>query len=115
MNTRVNIILKKNQVALVEYRTDKLKRVSVPVSVIQNGMVDLDILEMGIPYGENWTNLITLSATSLDLENELHEMGIWTAQQVIENPNRVLNALMAVYQIELSTILRIAKGVVKNG
>lgn len=106
----VKIISQRGQSALVEYFKDgKLCRVTVPAKEIIDGQINAYNLNMGIPYGLPWAQLIPMAATSKQLEQNLRRVGVWTKEDALSNAPAVLGAIQATYQIDLGTILRIAK------
>ena len=106
----VKIIQQSGQSALVEYQeTGATKRVTIPARDIYDGQVNKYNLNLGIPYGVRWSELIELKASSARLEENLHRIGIWTAEDALRDAQKVLGAIQATYQVDLSAILRIAK------
>lgn len=107
---KVKIISQHKQSALVEFtKGDKLQRVTVPLSDIQEGQVSDYKLKMGIPYGIEWSSLIRLQATSDDLQENLRKAGIWTGEDARKNAQRTLGVLQKTYGVDLGVILKVAK------
>ena len=105
----VKIIQRQGHSALVEWMEGKkVKRVTVPAGVIKEGQVSKYQLGLGIPYGVPWSE-IKLSASAKILEQELHRVGIWTAEDALNNAQQVLGAIQATYTLDLSKIMAIAK------
>lgn len=108
--TDIKIISKRKQSALVEFiKSGELQRVTVPLADIVDGQISDYKLKLGIPYGIEWSKYITLDATPQDLEQNLRRVGIWTKEDALNNAQRVLGAIQATYQLDLGTLLRIAK------
>ncbi len=108
----IKIISRRKQSALIEFtKNDRLQRVTVPVKDIVDNQVSDYKLKAAIPYGVEWSEMITLKATSQDLERNLRRAGIWTKEDALQNANRVLGVIQATYQVDLGAILKIAKGV----
>lgn len=108
--TTVKIIKQRGQSALVEYLYgDHLRRVNIPTSSIKAGQVEEGILEMGIPYGLEWSNLLSLQATPELFQENLRQAGIWTKDDALKNPQLVVAAIQATYQIDLAKIFSILK------
>ena len=108
----VKVIKERGQSALVEYiENRKTKRVTVATNDVVDNQVSKEAIELGVPYGVEWSNLVTLQANSGELEKNLRKVGIWTAEDALKDANKVLNALMKTYQIDLGMIMRIAKEV----
>lgn len=106
----IKIIQQQDQSALVEWlEKGKSKRATIPVSAIREGQVSSYNLKLGIPYGLPWSEIIDLGATPEKLEQELHRVGIWTADDALQNANQVLGAIQATYSIDLGKIMAIAK------
>jgi hypothetical protein len=106
----VKIIQGQGHSALVEWLEGKrLKRVTIPTKVILDGQVSKYDLELGIPYGLKWSELIKLSASSGQLEQELRRVGVWTAEDALNNAEKVRGAIQAVYSVDLGKIMRVAK------
>jgi hypothetical protein len=105
----VKIIQHQGHSALVEYiEGGKTKRVTIPATAIKDEQVSKYKLDMGIPYGVPWSQ-IRLSASPEKLEQELHRVGIWTAEDALNNAQKVLGAIQATYTVDLSKIMAIAK------
>lgn len=106
----VKIIQQTGRSALVQWVEDgKLKRATIPVEVIKDNQVLEVNLNMGIPYGLNWASLIELSATSECLEQELHRVGVWTAEDALGNAEKIRGAIQKTYSVDLGKIMAIAK------
>ncbi|HUW94629.1 MAG TPA: hypothetical protein VMW58_02485 [Anaerolineae bacterium] len=63
----------------------------------------------GIPYGLDWSRMVTLSATPRDVDRELKNAGIWTAEDLRENPNGARAALQSVYGFDMAALLMAVK------
>jgi len=95
--------------AIVEYELNKvLQRATIPSNIIEDGKVPEDELQFGIPYGVPW-ELVKLTASSIDLANMLRRMEIWTYEDAMSNPNKVISALQAVYKCDLAQIIQYAR------
>lgn len=106
----VKIIKAKGQSALIEYQQNgKIKRSTVRVDDITDGKISPYKLKLGIPYGVEWSKVISLQATADDLEQNLRRMGIWTREDALHNAQAVLGAIQKTYQVDLGAIMRIAK------
>jgi hypothetical protein len=108
----VKIISQRGQSALVEYiEGGKLKRATIQVGDIREGQVSLYKLHLGISYGVEWAKYITLQATPEQLQENLRRAGVWTKEDALTNAAKVLGVIQATYQLDLGTLLRIAKEV----
>jgi len=104
---RVKIVQQKGQAALVEWIAENgAHRATIPTSAIIKGQVASDELEYGIPYGEPWEELITISATSASIAAELRKCGIWTRDDLEARPQQALSAIQAAYGAGLADLLR---------
>jgi hypothetical protein len=108
----VKIISQRGQSALVEYHEgDKLKRATIPMADIMDNKVSSYKLHLGISYGVEWAKYVTLQATPEQLQENLRRAGIWTKEDALTNAGKVLGVIQATYQLDLGTLLRIAKEV----
>lgn len=116
--TSVKIIIQKGDSALVEYITDGvLLRKYVPVGEVNNNFVKDEVLSAGIPYGFPWGE-ISVSLDAQKFENEMHQVGLWTTEDLLKSPQKVWSALRATFADNVSEILDIAKsekGVKRHG
>ena len=104
---KVKIIQKKGQAALVEWIADDgAHRATIPLATIIKGQVAQDELDYGIPYGEPWEELITISATPASIAAELRKCGIWTKDDLETRPTQALSAIQAAYGCGLADLLR---------
>jgi hypothetical protein len=111
MDKTVRIVLHKNDLHLAEWEErgtfhrawvtpdmmkshDKIKKIAVVTNP-----------NAGIPYGMDWTKLVTLSATPRDVDRELKNAGIWTVTDLRTNPNGARAALQAVYGFDMAALL----------
>ena len=89
----VKKIRRKGHGVLVEFECDgRLQRVVVPPDSVNDGHVEDDVLGMGIPYGEPWSQLIG-NLTAVQVENALYRAGIWTLDDLRQNPMAGVGAL----------------------
>ena len=111
----VKILQQSGHSVLVEYlEKGKLKRATIPPDTIKEGQVSQYSLKLGIPYGLPWAELITLKASPERLQEELHRIGIWTAEDALQNAQGVLGAIQATYGTDMSKIMAIAKKEVRK-
>jgi hypothetical protein len=85
-----------------------LQRAIIPNNIIEDGKCQEDELQFGIPYGIPWEN-VKLSASSIDVANALRRMEIWTVEDAMSNPNRIIAALQAVYGCDLAALVMYAR------
>lgn len=117
--TIVTVITKKDNSALVQYVDDGvLIRKYVPTAKVDKNFIDNEVLDQGIPCGFPWREM-ELQFDGMKFENEMHNVGLWTAQDVMKSPQKLWSALQATLADNLSTILELAKeeskGVKRNG
>lgn len=100
----VKLIFRKKAAVLVEYQKNGIPvRVSVPANKVhqisnsEEVEISEKVLREGIPYGVPWSVHITdTTINGMDVENELHKLGIWTVDDYKRNPGALQNAVMAV-------------------
>jgi hypothetical protein len=97
---KVHEISHKGKTTLVEWDDGRMHKVYIPSDTILDGEVSSDTLSAGIPFGADFSNLPCV--TPEQLEEMLHRMGIWTAEDVRRKPNDVLLVLQAAYRITLA-------------
>jgi hypothetical protein len=100
------------QAALVEYDAGggRLKRVLVPRSLV-NAIDDLD---MGIPYGVPWEELVQVDVTPQEIANRLRIAGIWTLEDLHRNPKVAMGALQAAYKADIQRLAALAAAYESN-
>ena len=64
--------------------------------------------------GTPWEEVVILKATSEQLAQNLRMRGIWTAQDVYDQPEQTQSAIMATYGLDYHTLLKIAHQEVKK-
>ena len=103
----VQVVRKRGQSALVQWADagGQLHRAYVPTGAIdEDGNVPESVLEMGIPHGIPWSEVLSPSATPESVEAELHRAGIWTAEDLRNNPQAAVGALQAAYGVDLAAL-----------
>src|SRR5512139_1978782 len=92
--------------ALVEHNG---RRAIVPVA--ESG--DPGAITRGIPYGLPWELIIGqaggMQGSPRLLADRLHELGIWTGDDLRARPQAALGAIQAVYGLDLAALLRAAR------
>jgi len=115
----VQIILHKNDLHLIEWQEmGKPHRAWVTPDMIESKSGKTAVVKnpgAGIPYGMDWTPLITLSATPEDFDRELKRVGVWTIQDLRDKPNEALSALRSVYGIDMAVLLQAVKALESSG
>lgn len=107
---KTKLIRRQGNVALVEiYDEGTYTRVIVPSNkVSDSGTVNPAILEMGIPYGCPWEEMITLTATPEMIANELRRRGVFTVDDLLSNPKVAFSAVQYVYGIDAQKLVKAA-------
>lgn len=105
----VTPIKTENNVTLVEYRHNgKVHRVLVPVDEVTGDSVSLEVLESGIPYGEDWESVLesVVDKKHSDIIAEkLREYGLWTTLDAKKNLPAVRQAVIEGFTDVMSAFL----------
>lgn len=111
---KISIIEQRGAAALVEWRDGAgLHRATIPAQVI--GATDGEThatwaeLQQGIPFGMDFMNLEIGKVGTAAIARELHERGIWNADDVRKNVAGARAALLAAYGKDLETLLNAAR------
>lgn len=104
----VKVVDANEHVAVVEYveEPQTYRRVVVPAHTVAGETCPEDVLQEGIPYGEDWASWITGEDVPGRVANELHRRGLWTLEQLLARPMEVQSAFVAVAAQDLSDFLR---------
>ena len=98
-----------NETALVETVKDgKLCRHVIPLAALTDKGVLPSVLKLGVKYGIPWEQELKLSATVEKLASNMRKAGLWTADDVLGNYNKVLGVLQATYGVDLGKISQVA-------
>lgn len=107
---KVRVVQRRGESALVEWLDGAQQcRAMVPVTAVSDGAVAEDVLTAGIPYGVQWSELVTMRGTPEQLQTELYRVGVWTVDDLRQNPQLALGALQRVYGVDLAALMRAAK------
>lgn len=106
----VRIISQQGSALLVEYtgEDDLPVRMIIPASIYQDGSVDAELLQAGIPASVQWHKIISLSASALELARCLYNAGIYTADDALSNSQAVQGAIQQAYRFDFAAILQAA-------
>ena len=118
----VKIVRRSGDATLVAWIDDgKYRRVTIPRYQIEfdasykTGITDKQTLELGIPYGLPWEEIIgEIRITPGMIANTLRQHGIWTSKDLNKNTDAVVGALQAAYGLDLATLLRGARRYKEN-
>lgn len=116
---KVTIVKQTGGTAVVEWREgDTPYRATLPLvelTVDRDGKTaECAHPEWGIPYGEDFSALISPAATGETIDRELKKAGIWTAGDLLANPNGAAGALQRAYGVDLSALLGVARTIQKR-
>ena len=64
---------------------------------------------MGIPFGVDWSRIVTFMSTPIDIDMELKRQGIWTAEDLHMNPNGALGAIKSALGLDLAALQNAAR------
>lgn len=105
----VTVVERRGESALVEWQEGgRVHRAVIPAGDVEEGRVEREQLELGIPHGLPWETILTLSATPAALADALRRAGIWTLADLERNPRAAYGALQAVYGLDLAALIRAA-------
>ena len=115
--TPVRVVARKNKSALVEWaNADGLHRGFVPDTAVDvsggsrvTASVSESDLAMALPYGVPWADVVTLELSMKEMEQALHNRGIWTAQDVRENHWAATAAIGYAYSANTRSLIEAAE------
>lgn len=111
MDKRISVLVIKTRagISLVEWKQEgKTVRGSIPQdSIDADGTVSIETLGNATLYGLDFSGLSLPGA--MEFENELHNAGIWTAEDVLHDRPALLRALDALKPALLRAIVDYAK------
>ena len=100
---RVKVIRQKGQVVLVQWEG---QRAYVPAEVVVDDYCPTEELEMGIPYGLPWAEIVgDLVLTGEEIEVTLRKHGIWTLEDARKEPMKAATALLAVHKMGVGALI----------
>lgn len=112
--TKVRIIERSGEAVLVEWMDGELyRRGIVPVGAVEGSQVKKSTLDMAIPYGANWEQLVTLTMTPAALANELRRHGIWMEEDLLERQQDAFAAFLMICRADWAELIRTVKRSVK--
>ena len=114
--TSVKVLASRGGSVLVEWLEDGkyLERGIVPTDIVIDGLVDNDELALAIPFGIPWSSLIRFKADPLQLEHELHRVGIWDYDDLVKQPNKAIAVLQSVYSVDYAALKSAARAFSKE-
>ena len=111
---RVNVISRNHSGALVEFvEGQAVRRKTVAAAALDGEKIAQDDLDMGVPYGIPWADLVQATVTPATIEKALHNAGVWTLEDLISNPRRAIGALQSAYGLDIAALIRAANEYLK--
>ena len=102
----VKLISENNGTALIEWMEEgEPQRAIVPSREVSEGG-ECAYPERGLPYGLNFAEYITITVTPADIDKELKNAGVWTADDLLHKPKLVQGAISAAYGAVLQDLIR---------
>lgn len=110
MSVKAKIITNHNDITLVEWidqRGHYLRAWVTPdmIELIEGQSAQVNSPEAGIPYGQDWSELIEQSITPEMVENSLRRSGIWTLEDLQSRSQEVHGAVIATAGAVLQELL----------
>jgi len=106
----VRLIGRKGPTALVEWQVgDDYARAHIPPEKIENGKVDANALEAGIPYGVPWEDFLRIEVTAEMVARELRRMGIFTLADLKEQAPAAKRAVQEAVAFDIGELIRAAE------
>lgn len=100
---QVRVLKSKDGNSLVEWKKEgNTFRTWVPASEVQDGYVGNP--ERGLPYGDDLVHELSMPS-SADLEQALHNQGLWTREDMARNPQQVMAAISHAYSSVVTFLL----------
>lgn len=106
----VSLIKRQGTVAVIQWTADgQLQRSVIPMSELADmggGQFGCEAPELGAPFGLPWAELVQLTVTSAQVEQALHQYGLWTADDIQRNHLQALAAIQSLYAADLGNLLK---------
>jgi hypothetical protein len=113
----VRIIRNKGFASLIEWGTERRRRVIIPRTYIleqdsKTYVSEMD-LALGIPYGLNWDHHLsrTFVIPGEKIAEQLEASGIWTKEDFYNNPNAVQQAVLGAARDILTELVNIVQSI----
>jgi len=116
----VKVILREKKAVVIEYLDEfgHIQRSVLPEeSLVDGNTVRDELLSASIPYGVDWESHlegVVGNVTSGMFADEFHKVGIWTSEDVMDNPKKVFGVVQTVYGIDYAGIINFAKSMLKK-
>lgn len=102
----VKLLSENNGTALIEWMEEgEPQRAIVPANQVSEGG-ECAYPERGLPYGLNFAEYITITVTPADIDKQLKNAGVWTAEDLLHKPKLVQGAISAAYGAVLQDLIR---------
>lgn len=102
----VKLISENNGTALIEWLEEgEPQRAIVPANQVSESG-ECAHPERGLPYGLNFAEYINITVTPADIDKELKNAGVWTAEDLLHKPKLVQGAISAAYGAVLQDLIR---------
>jgi hypothetical protein len=102
----VKLISENNGTALIEWMEEgEPQRAIVPANEVSESG-ECAHPERGLPYGLNFAEYITITVAPADIDKELKNAGVWTAEDLLHKPKLVQGAISAAYGAVLQDLIR---------
>lgn len=102
---KVKVIREEHNSSLIEWVEDgKLYRSILPSSEVDEEG-NCGNPHQGLPYGDSFLPFIVVDITSEEIQNQLHNSGIWTLEELLKQPSIVQGALNAAFGKVLANLL----------
>jgi len=107
----VRIIEQRGPSALIEWNVDDdIRRAFVPADTIEGDKCDGEIVEAGVPYGIPWEELADISSITPEaIGKEMRRRGLWTADDMERNMQKVSKAIAVIISPVIISLRRAAK------
>lgn len=102
----VRLVSMHGNTALVEWEDHGLHRVTIPVSEVIEEKVSEDVISAGIPYGIAWEKAVNPEqVTAKQIADALRVAGIWTKEDLFNQPNVAIGVIQAVLGVHLGSLI----------
>lgn len=124
MKIKVKVIKKERGAVLVEYGETpagggevRTRRLILPPDALDEKTSEIDAVsvETGIDYGGDWETylegVVDPEATVWRIAEYLRQAGIWTCDDLRDDPNAAIGAIQRAYRLDYINLLTSCKGV----
>ena len=111
----VQIVRMKNGMTLVEWKDEnnhpRRSWITPDMIIEETGpkMAIVDRPEAGVPYGMDFARVVNPSVTPEEIDRCLKRVGIWTIDDLRNNPQAVMGALKQAYGLDFAQLMLAAK------